>query len=112
MGYLTVRFSTQENPLTMENQQCCCSRPRHSGWSRRLGGLAGWVGSVAGLALMPKCPACVAAYLALGTGVGISLSAAAHLRTAFMVAGFALLVGFTVLLLRGSLLSRHYRFRA
>ena len=96
----------------MEDQQCCTARPRHSASRRRLGGLAGWVGSAAGLALMPKCPACIAAYLALGTGVGISLSAAAHLRTAFMVAGIGLLVGFTVLLLRGSVLSRHYRFRA
>src|SRR5215469_12775160 len=104
--------SAREELLTMEDQQCCAARPRHSEPRGRLGELAGWVGSAAGLALMPKCPACVAAYLALGTGVGISLSAAAHLRTAFMVAGFALLVGFTVLLLRGSLLSRHYRFRA
>jgi hypothetical protein len=96
----------------MENQQCCCSTPRPSAWGGRLGGLAGWVGSAAALALMPKCPACIAAYLALGTGVGISLSAAEQVRTAFMFAGFALLVGFTALLLRGSLLSRHYRFRA
>lgn len=96
----------------MENHQCCAVRPRHSSLTGRLGGLAGWLGSAAGLALMPKCPACIAAYLALGTGVGISLSAAAHLRTAFMVAGIGLLVGFTVLLLRGSFLSRHYRFRA
>ncbi|MBV8135496.1 MAG: hypothetical protein JO121_07640 [Deltaproteobacteria bacterium] len=95
----------------MENQ-CCAVRPRHSPVRGRLGGLAGWLGSAAGLALMPKCPACIAAYLALGTGVGISLSAAAHLRTAFMVAGIGLLVGFTVLLLRGSFLSRHQRFRA
>jgi len=97
----------------MGNHQCCAVRPRHSALrGRGFGGLAGWLGSAAGLALMPKCPACIAAYLALGTGVGISLSAAAHLRTAFMVAGIGLLVGFTVLLLRGSFLSRHQRFRA
>jgi hypothetical protein len=96
----------------MENHQCCAVRPRNWSLAGRLGGLAGWLGSAAGLALMPKCPACIAAYMALGTGVGISLSAAAHLRTAFMVAGIGLLVGFTVLLLRGSLLSRHYRFRS
>lgn len=33
------------------------------------------------LALMPKCPVCVAAYLALFTGVGVPLSAAGFLRT-------------------------------
>jgi len=96
----------------MEDQQCCAARPRQSEPRGRLGGLAGWVGSAAGLALMPKCPACIAAYLALGTGVGISMSAAAHLRTALILAGFTLLVGFTVGLLRGSLLLRHLRFRA
>ena len=97
----------------MEQQQCCCAaRSRRSATKGRLGELAGWVGSAAGLAMVPKCPACIAAYLALGTGLGISMSAAAHLRTAFMVAGIGLLVGFTVLLLRGSVLSRHYRFRA
>ena len=33
------------------------------------------------LALAPKCPVCLAAYLTLVSGVGISVTAAEHVRT-------------------------------
>jgi hypothetical protein len=33
------------------------------------------------LALLPKCPACFAAYVALGTGISLSVAAAAIFRT-------------------------------
>src|SRR4030095_370855 len=70
--------------------QSCCSAT--TGWRRHGIEIAGWIGPGAAFALLPKCPACVAAYVALITGVGISVSAAAYLRTAMMIAcGTALL---------------------
>jgi hypothetical protein len=40
------------------------------------------------LLLLPKCPACIAAYLSLWTGLGVANSVAGHLR--FAVAGIFL----------------------
>jgi hypothetical protein len=53
----------------------CC--PTSRTWFARAAELAGWIIPSATLALLPKCPACLAAYIALFTGVGISISLAA-----------------------------------
>lgn len=52
---------------------------------RRCRSAAEWMIPGAILALLPKCPLCLAAYLALVTGVGFSMSTLIYLRTALVV---------------------------
>jgi hypothetical protein len=52
---------------------------------RRCRAAVGWAVPSVTLALIPKCPMCVAGYVALWTGVGLSVPAAARLRTVLIV---------------------------
>ncbi len=51
----------------------------------------GWILPGLILLFMPKCPACLAGYLAIGTGLGISLATAATLRSGLILLCLGLL---------------------
>ena len=78
--------------------------PRGPGSRWRRGGeIAGWLIPGATLVLLPKCPVCVAAYVALFTGVGLSVAGASTLRTSLLVLSVTALF---LLLLKSVLLNR------
>ena len=86
----------------------CCQGPTRScdnarqpaSRSHRGREIAGWIIPSVTLALLPKCPACIVAYLALLTGIGISVSAATCVRMTLLVLCVTSLVFVSVTRLR------------
>jgi hypothetical protein len=54
--------------------------------------IVGWLLPAAILAALPKCPVCLAAYIAVGTGIGLSVSTTAYLRISILIVCSALLI--------------------
>ncbi len=93
----------------MNTQRCCddaasnsrdepLAAPSRDGETHRLTfarrglDVGGWIVPSAILALLPKCPACLAAYVAVWTGVGLSLSTATQLRAGLLIVCIASLL--------------------
>ena len=71
---------------------CSGSRVGYSSIVRRAVDLVGWIVPGAILALIPKCPICLAGYIALWTGLGLSVAAAANLRVLLIIVSVILLI--------------------
>jgi hypothetical protein len=90
--------------------QCCChdgsdgaiERPS---WIRATRRAIRWIVPGVVLAAMPKCPICLAAYVALFTGFGISLAAAKFAWWAVAIGCVAALVYLATATVRGFLRS-------
>lgn len=63
----------------------CCHSAARPGLGRRSLRALPWFAPSVLLALVPKCPACFAAWLALASGAGVSASTASWLRTALVI---------------------------
>ena len=69
----------------MNGSGCCSAEPKRRRARGRAGEAAGWVTSAAMLAVMPKCPLCLAGYVALATGIGMTAATAWYVRTGLLV---------------------------
>ena len=85
----------------MNSRRCCQEHPpsgetRVPSAMKRIAGALEWAIPGVIVVAMPKCPACVAAYIALATGVGISFTAAAQLRMLVLVLSLTALTWFAI----------------
>jgi hypothetical protein len=67
------------------SRHCCADDAPAERPARRFYHAAAALLPGAGLLFLPKCPLCLAAWLAAATGLGIPLAAVAHLRTLLVI---------------------------
>ena len=90
--------------LRLDEMKGCCSA-RKQGHSRKLASIMSWFLPSALLLMVPKCPLCIVAYIGVVSGIGISVSTAAGLRTLLISGCLCLLVYGLVKLVRRLLMT-------
>jgi hypothetical protein len=90
----------------LNQMRCCNAQPaaRHGLAARSWRSTGACVGSGTILLLLPKCPLCIAAYIAVWTGAGMAASIAGYLRYV-AIAVFLTSLIFLVAVLRRLLIS-------
>ncbi len=81
---------TDQRPELKQMTCCCSGRPPAICTSTRLRFASGLL-PIFLLAAVPKCPACVAMYFAMATGISLSITAASQLRMGMIVSSLAVL---------------------
>jgi hypothetical protein len=93
-------------------EHSCCQRSstpaRENLKTGRVIGSTKWIVPTAVLALMPKCPLCVAAYIALATGFGVSLSVATWIRAGLMMLCLGALISLSIRMITRALDRRRF----
>jgi hypothetical protein len=88
-----MKAKTSAHPCCSTKTQGIGRTQRPAPHWRRGGEFAAWIFPSAVLVLLPKCPMCIAAYVALFSGVGISVATAANVRISVLILCMAALVG-------------------
>jgi hypothetical protein len=87
--------------------RCCAGKGLSGPIARRLAGAATSVLPGAVLVLLPKCPLCLAAWLTLFTGIGVSEATAAQLRGLIVVFSIAAIALIAARMIRAYRLQRY-----
>jgi hypothetical protein len=88
---LARRINQQPLEVLM-NTDRCCKNSRSRAFGRRCVDVFTWFIPGAILAILPKCPMCLAAYVAVWTGIGLSLSVATQLRALLLTLSVGLIL--------------------